>query len=126
MKKVIFLLLAAAFAGCSKSSPDPTVVSVKYSYTSNVSSTYSITYTDQNSLSQTVTFTGTTWSQTITAVEAVGFEEAFFSVNSPASPTAALTGKMTIYTNNKEVAESAVPLTPGGPIQGTLSYLVFQ
>jgi hypothetical protein len=126
MKKVIILLIAAVLAGCSKSTPDPGIVSVKYSYTANVSSNYSVTYVDQNSVSQMVTLTGTTWSQTITEVEAIGFEQAFFSLNSTTSPAAALTGKMTIYVNNKEVAESAVPLTPGGPIEGTLSYLVFQ
>ena len=98
---------------------------IQYKYTANVSSTYTITYTDASSVPQTISFTGTTWSQS-QSVSVTNFEQAFFSVNCTASPTPTLTGKMIIYANNKDVQDINVPLTPGDPTSFSISYLPFE
>ena len=129
MKKIITILLIASLTGCSKSNPQG-IVMIEYKYTADVSSTYNITYTNANSVPQTVSFTGTTWSQTLSASAAGSstggsFEEAFFSVNCTASPTPTLNGKMTIYADNKDVQNLNVPLAPGAPTSFSISYLPF-
>jgi hypothetical protein len=129
MKKLIFLVIAAALAGCSKSSPDPDFIVIKYQYTADVSSSYTITYTDQQNLTQTVNFTGTTWSETFTASASgypSGFNEAFFSLSCTASPAPTLNGKMTISSNNKVVEEAVVPLVPNGPSDYSIYYIPFK
>ena len=130
MKKVFALLMMAVLAGCSKSVPHPGISYIKYQYTANVSSTYVITYTDQNNNTQTVNFTGTTWSQSITApleggLMNISFNDAYFTLTSTAAPTPTLTGKMTISANNNVVTEADVVLMPNGKLYYSIDYFPF-
>lgn len=119
----------AALAGCSKSNPDPNFIIIKYQYTANISSDYTITYTDAHNLPQTVNFTGTNWSETFNASAAgdpTGFDEAFFSLRCTASPTPALNGKMTISSNNNVVEQAVVQLVPNGQPNYSIYYIPFK
>ena len=129
MKKVIFLLIAATLVGCSKSGPDPNFITIKYQYTANISSTYTVTYTDEHNLTQTVNFTGTTWSQTFQASASgypSGFDEAFFGLNGTVSPTAALNGTMTISSNNNVVESAVVTPATSGQLDFSIYYIPFK
>jgi hypothetical protein len=68
MRKITYLLCLFILTGCSKKSVSPTTTqtnaTMTYSFSANVSGTYSLTYLDPLSLvDSAIQFTGTTWSK---------------------------------------------------------------
>lgn len=82
MKSFLLMVTVMAFlSGCSKSNTQPASnTTIVYQFSASNSSTYTITYTDANNNPVTTSFTGTTWSKTISTNQAMGFKWAWFTI----------------------------------------------
>lgn len=128
MKKILLLFTLFTLVGCSKkSAPAPTLdVTIEYRFTTNTSASYNITYTGPNAQRVNTTFTGTTFSKTITSNKSSGFKNAIFFIGLT-SPNTVITGNADILVDNKE--SSHVNLTfdsSVGSTDLTFGAVVFQ
>ncbi|HTD42189.1 MAG TPA: hypothetical protein VK671_16280 [Mucilaginibacter sp.] len=110
MKKISFLIMLLVLSACTKKStpvpvPDATVI---YHFTGSTAASYQLRYSGSDGNPVSTTFTGTTWSKTITANKASGFTYAVFFI-SLTSPATVITGSADISVNGK--ISSQVPLT---------------
>lgn len=109
MKKTILFVLIALFSACSKSNQNPATTTIIYQYTATTSSTYNVSYNDGNGNPVTTTFTGTSWSKTITTNAGTGFKKAIITMNTT-SATPNITGSVAILVNNVIKFQSDVML----------------
>lgn len=78
MRKIYYLLCLIILTGCSKKSVSPTAkptnVTITYSFSANISGTYSFDYVIPNSTSDTtVQFTGKAWTKSYTVNSASSY-----------------------------------------------------
>jgi hypothetical protein len=117
MKKL--LLITAVIIGlssCSKSNNDVSAdTTVQYQFTAGGSSSYTITYTDENNTPVTESFTGISWTKVITTNQGKGFKSAQFTVSSTSYTATNIKGSMQILVNDKVGIEA--PVTFDSPRQ---------
>ena len=128
MKKILLLFTLFALVGCSKkSAPAPTPdVTIEYRFTTNTSASYDLTYTGADGQRVNTTFTGTSFSKTITSNKSFGFKNATFFIGLT-SPNTVISGNADILVDNKE--SSHVNLTfdsSVGSTDLTFDAVVFQ
>lgn len=112
MKKLTFFILLLALSACSKNSPTVPDANVTYHFTGSASAAYQLRYTGPDGNPVSTTFTGTTWSQTITAKKTSGFTNAVFFI-SLTSPTTVITGNADITVNNQLTSQVPLSLNSG-------------
>ena len=93
------MLLAVGACG-KKSAPAPDAT-VEYRFTTNTSASYNVTYLGPDNTRVNTTFTGTTFSKTITVNKSTGFKNAVFFIGLT-SPNTVITGNADILVNSKE------------------------
>jgi hypothetical protein len=103
MKKLLLICLLASLVACSKTNQSLTAT-VEYTFTANNSGTYQITYRDGNNDPVNITFTGTSWSKTVTATPANGFKYAEFAM-AITTPLPNVTGIAKILVNGRSQNE---------------------
>jgi hypothetical protein len=109
MKKICFLLMLLALSACSKKSTPVPDATVTYHFTGNANASYQLRYSGSDGNPISTTFTGTSWSKTITANKASGFGTYAVFFISLTSPGTVITGSADITVNDK--ISSQVPLT---------------
>ncbi|MDP9078780.1 MAG: hypothetical protein M3O71_15220 [Bacteroidota bacterium] len=110
MKKLLFMAaVIIGLSSCSKSNNDVSAdTAVQYQFTTSSSSSYTITYTDENNAAVTENFTGISWTKVITTNQGKGFKSAQFTVSSTSYTATNIKGSMQIMVNNKVEIEAPV------------------
>lgn len=122
MKNVFIVsLLLAVLAGCTKSMDSGPDTKVVYKFTGNVNATYNVTYTEGSGAPVRTSFSGTSWSKTISTYRYTGFTRANFTVNA-ATPNPAAVGSMDIIVNDTIVLSQS-NLTFNNSNQGYFYYV---
>ncbi|MFI5162473.1 MAG: hypothetical protein ACHQHN_14430 [Sphingobacteriales bacterium] len=112
MKKVLYVCILLALVACSKKStptPDKTIV---YQFTGSTSATYHVMYAGPDTRHVDTTFTGTTWSKTITVNQATGFKNAVFFIGLT-SPNTVITGNASILVDNQLSSQEPLQFDSG-------------
>ena len=112
MKKVLFLCMLLALGACSKKTaptPDKTIV---YQFTGSTAATYQVMYLGPDSKRVDTTFTGTTWSKTITVNQATGFKNAVFFIGLT-SPNTVIKGNASILVDNQVSSQEPLNFDSG-------------
>jgi len=130
MKYIIIILLVfmGLLPACKKadkySSTNPTIT---YRYTTNVSNTYIMEYTNAIGGQDTVKVTGATWSTTFTTSKSQGFTYAEVSLIENSSPGPAVQGNIEIDVNGVSKASAPINIQTNGDGGNVLiNYYVFQ
>jgi hypothetical protein len=125
--KNIFIVLIILLAACKKenkySSTNPTIT---YKYTTNVSNTYIMEYTNANGGRDTVKVTGAAWSTSFITSKSQGFTYAEVSLIENSSPGPDVQGNLEIDVNGVSKASAPINIqTDGDGGNVLINYTVF-